>query len=69
MANTIDFFNFLVFLDEELKKLEEMGIEFVANHKVKSPHDLLGDFDDVFFGIGATLSTRLKLNFQFEYIR
>ena len=69
MANTTDFFNFLVFLDEELKKLEEMGIEFVANHKVKSPHDLLGDFDVVFFGIGATLSTRLKLNFQLEYIR
>jgi hypothetical protein len=37
LANTTDFFNFLVFLDEELKKLEEMGIEFVANHKVKSP--------------------------------
>jgi len=48
-------------LDAELKKLEEMGIEFVANHKVKSPHDLLGDFDVVFVGIGATLSTSMGI--------
>jgi len=38
-----------------------MGIEFVANHKVKSPHDLLGDFDAVFVGIGATLSTSMGI--------
>lgn len=46
-------------LDAELKKLEEMGIEFVANHKIKSPNELLEDFDAVFIGIGATLSTTM----------
>lgn len=46
-------------LDAEIRKLEEMGIEFEANYKVDSPHDLLGRFDAVFVGIGATLSTSM----------
>lgn len=46
-------------LDAEIRKLEEMGIEFVSNHKVKHAHDLLGEFDAVFVGIGASLSTNI----------
>ncbi|MGQ9617922.1 MAG: NAD(P)-binding protein [Candidatus Aminicenantia bacterium] len=46
-------------LDAELKKLEEMGIEFSNNQRIKSPHDLLGEFDAVFVGIGATLSQKM----------
>ncbi len=48
-------------LDAELKKLEEMGIEFVANQRIKSPFDLLGEFDAVFVGIGAGISTNMGI--------